>query len=189
VKKPCFVKFPKENASRSNDFSFEEEVFANRMGTDFLERLDQVLSTGDFQRQKIGLIEKREGRPVDSPDGLDGWDSTRSDFLRQNQFSKGSGTKEIDITSEGSEYSSMRILADDHPFSTIDGNRGVGGSTAEISSVLEMCFEKGWYILDPLLKKGLSVLFSEKQEGPVFLNERKRGGDGDISKHFSFRIK
>jgi hypothetical protein len=107
VKKPCFVKSPKENSGRSDNFSFNEKGFTKGVGTDFLKILDQVLSTGDFQRKQIGLIEKEEHRPMDSPYWLDGWDSTRSDFLREDQFSKGSGTEEVDITSQGSEYSTM----------------------------------------------------------------------------------
>jgi hypothetical protein len=107
VKEPCFVKSSKENASRSDDFSFKEKVFTNRMGAEFLKILDQVLGTGDFQRQKIGLIEKGENGSIDSSNGLDCRDPTGSDFLRQGQFSKGSGTEEIGISSDGSEYSSM----------------------------------------------------------------------------------
>jgi hypothetical protein len=97
----------------------------------------------DFQRKKIGLIEEVENGPMDSTNGLNGRDPKGSDLLRQSQFSKGSGTKEVDISSDGSEDSSMRILSDDHPLFVVDGDRWVGSSAGQITSILAMCPEKG----------------------------------------------
>ena len=107
VKESCFVKSPDENARTSDGFPFNEKIFTDGMGAHLLKILDQVLGTEDFQRQKIRPIEKEENRAMDSADGLDGWDPAGSDFLRQGQFSKGSVAEEIDISEEGSEYSSV----------------------------------------------------------------------------------
>jgi hypothetical protein len=71
-------------------------------------------------------------------------------------------------------------LADDHPFSTTDGNRGVGSSAVQITSVLAMCFEKGGYVLDPVLQKELLILFFQQEKDLPFLDEGIGGWDGDI---------
>jgi hypothetical protein len=81
MEEPRLVEFPEEKTSGSNRFSFEGEVYTRRVRPDFLKILNQILGIGDFQREKVSLIEGPQNESMDSRNGLDCRNSAGSNLL------------------------------------------------------------------------------------------------------------
>ena len=103
VKKASLVKLSDEKADGSNRFPLRGKVFTGGMRSDFAKILHQIHSPGDFQGEKISLVEWKEDAMVDGADGGDRRNSTGSDFFCQGEFPERSRPEEIEISCDGSQ--------------------------------------------------------------------------------------
>ena len=88
MEEPQLMEFSKEKSSRSDQVSFKSDVFPRWPSRDFPKILNQVPGIGDFQREKVSLIERPENRSMDGSNGLNGWNSGGSNLLCDGEFPK-----------------------------------------------------------------------------------------------------
>jgi hypothetical protein len=67
----------------------------------------------------------------------------------------------------------MGILAENHPFPILDGDRGVKHPPFEVVGGLATPLEEDFKVFDPLLKNQIFILFFDKERDLSFLHQKE----------------
>ncbi len=109
--------------------------------------------------------------------------SAGPDLFSHGQLSERSGPEAVKTSGDGSQQSSMGVLAKDHPLTVPEGKGGVEGASLVIVKSLAVVLEKVSRIIDSLLEKNVFVTIFQEGKNPSFSDEGEKRRNGNIFKH------
>jgi hypothetical protein len=170
-----------------NGAPFPFKTFARGMKAQFLKMLNEIDGVGNFEWEKISLIEGWENAMMNRANRLDRGDPTGSNFLGESKLPKWSSSHQVKCPIQNTKQAPMRVMTYHDPFLITDGDGKVGCPALDISGAWLVSLQKMIRIIDFPLKEKVFIFVFEQKKGFPFLNERKRGWDRDILNHRSLR--
>ena len=95
---------------------------------------------------------------VDGTNRNDRRDSTGPDLLRQSKLPERPCTEEVEISSEGSQKSAVRILSKNHAFSILKRDGKMRSPPLEITRGLAALLKESPYVINALREEEILVL-------------------------------